>query len=91
MVALVLVSGCASVIGPLITHESASEKHNNSPSRFAACGTSGYIVGGAIDTVIGAGDLLLGEEIDAIDALVVAPLALDILIGAVQQISCHQD
>lgn len=87
-VVLVCASGCASVVGPLVAHEDATDKHNNQPSRFSRCGTGGFIVGALIDSVVIAGDLLISEEYNYIDGLVIAPFALDILIGAGFQGNC---
>lgn len=88
---LVVVSGCASLVGPLLASESGPSKGNAEASKFSRCGTGGYLVGAAIDSVAVAGDLLVGSEINAVDALVLAPFVIDVLIGTVRAVECLRD
>lgn len=88
---LVLTSGCASLFGPLVaSSEEPDSKGNASQSKFTRCGMGGFIVGGLIDGVVIASDLLISEEFSLLDGVIIVPFALDILIGASLQGGCYK-
>lgn len=92
-VVLVLTSGCASLIGPLVASEDLSPSHGpDEESTKVGCGTVGAIIGAAIDGVVIASDLLISSPDYGLgDVAIIAPFALDVLIGAALQSDCLSD
>ena len=96
-VALALgASGCA--IALPILGEGRRYKDDDDPpespaddkprSTFDRCLIGYWLAGMAIDGLLIAADLGLGEETNALDGLIVVPLGLDMLVGTVLAIDC---
>jgi hypothetical protein len=80
-------SGCA--FGLPLTR--MSEEHDANASKFTRCETSYYLIGMLIDAVVITSVVAFGEDFTATDGLIVAPFALDALVGTAVTGGCLRD
>jgi hypothetical protein len=79
-------SGCA--FGLPLTR---TEEHDANASKFTRCETAYYLVGMLIDAVVITSAVAFGEKATATDGLIIAPFALDALVGTGMTVGCLRD
>lgn len=83
-----VLAGCATGL-PL--SKSMGRSDDEQRSKFSRCEVAYYLVGLGIDAVIISADLGIGQEINGYDALLLAPVAIDALLGTALTVGCMTD